>query len=167
MPESAPVLRRHESCFGGGLDRPAGPRAEVLREFAVAAGHLQDPADIFGVEGAASQSATSDVAKDGSSLLFLRLLLLPSRQHQQLGIGRQDLAHSLLELPPLRHPTPDIRDPGFGDVLDMFFPLDHEGQRPDLMAPALGTMAGGFATAEMGEGERTRKGIVGNLETAQ
>jgi len=35
------------------------------------------------------------------------------------------------------------------------------------MAAALGTVAGGFATAEMGAGERTRKGIVGNLETAQ
>jgi hypothetical protein len=35
------------------------------------------------------------------------------------------------------------------------------------MASALGTMAGRFATAEMGEGERTRKGIVGNLKTAQ
>jgi hypothetical protein len=35
------------------------------------------------------------------------------------------------------------------------------------MASALGAMAGGFATAEMGKGERTRKGIVGNLETAQ
>jgi len=52
-------------------------------------------------------------------------------------------------------------------VLDMFFPLDHEGQRPDLMASALGAMAGGFATAQMGEGERTRKSIVGNLEAAQ
>jgi hypothetical protein len=35
------------------------------------------------------------------------------------------------------------------------------------MASALGTMAGRFATAEMREGERTRKRIVGNLKTAQ
>jgi hypothetical protein len=35
------------------------------------------------------------------------------------------------------------------------------------MASALGAMAGGFATAQMGEGERTRESIVGNLEAAQ
>jgi hypothetical protein len=35
------------------------------------------------------------------------------------------------------------------------------------MASALGAMTGGFATTEMGEGERTRESIVGNLETAQ
>ena len=167
MPESAPVLRRHESCFGGGLDRPAGPKAEAWRESAAAADRLPDPEDIALVEDAASQSTASDVASDRSFPLFLRLLLLLSRQHQQLGIGGQHLADRILELPPRGHAVPDLLDPVLGDVLDMLFPPDHEGQRPDFMASALGAMAGGFATAEMGEGERARKGIAGNLETAQ
>jgi hypothetical protein len=50
-------------------------------------------------------------------------------------------------------------------VLDMLFTLHHEGQGPDLMTPALGAMTGRFATAEMVEGERARKGIVGNPQT--
>jgi len=35
------------------------------------------------------------------------------------------------------------------------------------MALAFGAMAGGLAAAEMGEGERTREGILGDMETAQ
>jgi hypothetical protein len=35
------------------------------------------------------------------------------------------------------------------------------------MASPLGAMAGGFAAAQMAEGERARKGIVRDLETAQ
>lgn len=100
-----------------------------------------------------------------SSILFLRLFLLLSRQHQQLGIGRQYLADGILELPSRLHPAPYLLDPVLGDVLDTLFPLDHKRQRPDLMAAALGAMAGGFAAAKMGEGERTRKGLVGDMET--
>jgi hypothetical protein len=35
------------------------------------------------------------------------------------------------------------------------------------MALAFGAMAGGFAAAEMGKGERAGEGLVGDMETAQ
>src|SRR6267143_2057191 len=46
VPQSAPVLRRHESCVDGGFDRPAKPRVEAAREAEVVADRLPDPEDI-------------------------------------------------------------------------------------------------------------------------
>ena len=159
------MLRGHESCIGGGFDRPAKPTAAAARESGVAADRLPDLADIAEAEDAGSQSAAGDVASGRSSILFLPLLLLLSGQHQQLGIGRQHLAEGILELPPRLHPPTYLLDPVLGDVLDTLFPLNHKRQRPDLMTSALDAMAGGFAAAKMGAGERAREGLWRDMET--
>jgi hypothetical protein len=107
------------------------------------------------------------VASDRSSLLFLQLLLLLSNQYQQLGIGRQDLADGILELPSGGYPALDLFDPSLGNVLDTFSSPDHEGQGADLMTSTLGAMTGGGATPQMGERKRAGKGIRRNRKTAQ
>ena len=107
------------------------------------------------------------MASDRSFLLFLELLALLARQYQQLCVGGQYFANSVLSLPPRLDPAPDLLDPFLGDVLDLLFPLDHKGQRPDGMAAVIGTMTGGLAAAEIREGERTRESIPGDMETSQ
>ena len=107
------------------------------------------------------------MASDPSSLLFLGLLALLARQHQQLRIGRQYFAHGVLKLPTGLDPAPDLLDPFLGDVLDPLFSVHHKGQRPDGMAAVIGTITGGLAAAEMGEGKGARESILGDMETAQ
>src|SRR5260370_37829949 len=85
----------------------------------------------------------------------------------KLGVSRQHFTHCILKLPPRSDSAPYLFDPILGDVLDTFFPLNHKGQRPDGMAPIIGTMAGGLAATEMGEGERTGEGIRGSRKTAK
>jgi hypothetical protein len=104
------------------------------------------------------------VASNGSFFLFLRFLAL---QHEQSRVGRQHFADGVLKLPSRLDPAPHLLDPILGDVLDLLFPLNHKSQRPDRMAPVLGTMTGGLATAEMRKGERAREGIGRNRETPQ
>jgi len=134
------------------------------RESGVVADHRQDPGDTVGGEDAVSHSGAADVASNGSSFLFLRFLAL---QHEQLGVGRQHFADGVLKLPSRLDPAPHLLDPILGDVLDLFFPLNHKGQRPDRMTPVIGTMTGGLAAAEMRKGERAREGIGRDRETPQ
>jgi len=111
-----------------------------------------------------SHSGADDVASRSSFFLFLRLLAL---QREQLCVGRQHFADSVLKLPSRLDPAPHLVDPILGDVLDLLFPLNHKGQRPDRMSPVIGTMTGGLAAAEMRKGERAREGIGGDRETPQ
>lgn len=109
-----------------------------------------------------SHSEADDVASHAS--FFLRLLAL---QHEQLCVGRQHFADGVLKLPSLLDPAPHLLDPILGDVLDLLFPLNHKGQRPDGMAPVIDTMAGRLAAAKMRESERAREGVGGDRETSQ
>ena len=87
-------------------------------------------------------------------------------QHEQLRVGRQYFTDSILKLPSLLDPAPHL-DPLLGDVLNMFFPLHHKGQRPDGMAAVIDTMTGGLTAAQMRKREGTREGIRGDREAAQ
>ena len=111
-----------------------------------------------------SHNGADDVASNGSFFLFLRFLAL---QREQLCVGRQHFADGVLKLPSRLDPAPHLLDPILGDVLDLLFPLNHKGQRPDRMATVIGTMTGGLATAEMRKGERAREGIGRDRETPQ
>jgi len=164
VPKIVPVPRRHENSIAGGFGRSAGPRAEPAPESAVVADRLQGPGDTVGGEDAVSHSEADDVASNGSFFLFLRFLAL---QREQLCVGRQHFADGVLKLSSRLDPAPHFLDPILGDVLDAFFSLHHKGQRPDRMAPVLGTMTGGLATTEMREGEGARESILGDRETAQ
>ena len=138
-----------------------------MPESGVVAARPLDSRDTVEGEDTASHNGADDVASDRSSLLFLKPLALLVLQHQQLCVGRQHFANRVLKLPPRSDSAPYLFDPILGDVLDTFFPLNHKGQRPDGMAPIIGTMAGGLAATEMGEGERTGEGIRGNRKTAK
>jgi hypothetical protein len=63
---------------------------------------------------------------------------------------------------PAFHAATHVLHPVLGDVLDTLLAPHHEGEGPDRMAWAL---AGGFAAAEMGQGERAGKQILGKMET--
>ena len=99
-----------------------------------------------------------------SFLLFLSFF--SCFQHEQLGVGGQHFADGVLKLTSGLHAAPHLLDPFLGDVLDLFFSLDHKGQRPDRMAAVLRTMTGRLAAAEMSEGEGARESILGDMETA-
>ena len=157
MPESAPALPGHENCIGGGFDRPATPKAMVRRESEAAAGRLPGSEDIAGVEDAASQSAASDVASGRSFLLFLQLLLLLSCQKQQLNIGRQYLAHGILELPPGGHPAPDLLGPLRGNTIRVSLPVDHVRQGPSGVPLAADTATAGLSAARITQGQGSRE----------
>jgi hypothetical protein len=107
------------------------------------------------------------VASVRSFLLFLELLAPFARQHQELRVGRQYFADGVLKLPPRLDLAPHFLHPFLGNVLDVLFPVNHKRQRPDRMAAILGAMARGLAAAEMGERQRARERILGDLETAQ
>ena len=164
MPKIGPAPRRHENSIAVGFGRSAKPTVVPALESGVGADRLQDPGDTVGGEDAVSHSGADDVASNGSFFLFLRFLAL---QHEQLRVGRQHFADGVLKLPSRLDPAPHLLDPVLGDVLDLLFPLNHKSQRPDRMAPVIGTMTGGLAAAEMRKGERAREGIGGDRETPQ
>ena len=95
--------------------------------------------------------------------LFLALLV---SQDEQLGIGRQHFAHGVLKFTSGLDPFAHLVDPWLGNVLDVLFPLDHEGERPDGVALVLGAMTGGLATAQVRKREGAGKEIFGDMEAA-
>jgi len=82
-----------------------------------------------------------------------------------LSVGREHLTDGILKLAPGLDAPADLLDPVLGDVLDMLFPLDHEGEGPNRMPRAPGAMTGGLAAAKAAEGERTGKQVAGDAET--
>jgi hypothetical protein len=90
---------------------------------------------------------------------------LPASQNEELGIGRQDFPHRLLKFVPGLDTATDVLDPVLGDMLDVLLAPHHEGERPDGMAAALGTVAGGLATTKMGQGKGAGEQIVRKLKT--
>src|SRR5260370_28359388 len=128
---NASAPQPHENSIRGGFGRAAGPRAELVPESGVVAARPLDSRDIVEGEDTASHNGADDVASDRSSLLFLKLLALLVFQHQQLCVGRQHFADSVLKLPPRSASAPYLFDPILGDVLATCFPLNHKIQRPD------------------------------------
>ena len=55
---------------------------------------------------------------------LLCALLAPQRQ--QLGVGREDLGHCVLELAPLIDKRPDLIDPFIGNTLHAFLTVNHK-----------------------------------------
>jgi len=92
-----------------------------------------------------------------------RLAPLLASQHEELGIGGQNFPYRILEFTPGFDAPADVLDPVLGNVLDMLFAPHHESERPDRMAGAVGTMAGGLAATQRGLGQGAGEQIVGKL----
>jgi hypothetical protein len=78
--------------------------------------------------------------------------LLFAPQHQQLSIGGEDLAQSVLKLAAGVDTPPDIVYPLVRNPFDATLALRHEGEKPDGMALARSAVASGFAAATVSEG---------------
>ncbi|OLE17134.1 MAG: hypothetical protein AUG83_00275 [Acidobacteria bacterium 13_1_20CM_4_57_11] len=129
----------------------------------VGADHLREIGNKIVNPVAASRIPTADAAWVLSPAPRFSLL---SRQPQKLGVGGQYLAHGVLKLSPSLDPFAHLVDPLFGNVLDLLFSLDHEGERPDGVALIMDAMTGGLATAQVRERERAGKKIFGDMEAA-
>ena len=86
--------------------------------------------------------------------------LLFAPQHQQLSVGCEDLAQSVLKGAAGFDAPADVVHPLFGDAFDTTLPLRHESEKPDGMAFARSAMASGLAAAAMGEGERAGQQVL-------
>jgi len=140
-----------------------------VREFAVGVDRLPDPADISGVEDAASQSTASDVALDRSSLLFLQFFLLLPGQDQQLGVGGQHLANGVLKLSARRYPLVYIFNHLFGDVLGLLLSSYHEGVSPDRVTriASFGAVTGRVPAANTAYRKRAGEKVIRDGEAAE
>ena len=80
-------------------------------------------------------------------------------QSQELGVRSKDFGDRILELAATLHAGADRIEPVFRDALDMLFPLDHESERPNGVALALGAMTGRLAATPVGERQGARQTI--------
>jgi hypothetical protein len=55
--------------------------------------------------------------------------------------------------------------PLLGNMLDLLFALDHEGERPEGVTLAAGTVTGRLAATAVSQGERAGKGAGREMET--
>jgi hypothetical protein len=83
--------------------------------------------------------------------------LLFAPEDQQLGIGREDLAQSVLKGAASFHTLADVVNPLDRNPLHTTLSLRHESEKPNRMTLARRAMTSGFATAAVSEGERTRQ----------
>jgi hypothetical protein len=88
-------------------------------------------------------------------------------QHQQFGIGREDLAQSVLKGAAGFHAPANVVYPLQRNPFDPTLPLRHEREKPNRMTLARCAMTSGFATAAMSEGQRTRQEIFREGELSQ
>jgi len=124
---------------------------------------------MFGLIGGPNESIkVGQIQLTNATLAVLSarwLLLAP--QHQQLGIGREDLAQSVLKGAAGFDTPADVVHPRFGDAFDTTLPLRHEGEKPDGMALAGSAMASGLAAAAVSEGERAGQQVLGEGKLAE
>jgi len=80
-------------------------------------------------------------------------------QSQQLGVHSKDFGDCIFELPATHNARAERVDPVFRDALDMLFALDHEGERPNRVALALGAMTGRLAATPVGQSQGARQTI--------
>jgi hypothetical protein len=81
-------------------------------------------------------------------------------QNQQLRIGCEDLAQSVLKGAAGLDAPADVVHPLYGDAFDAALPLRHEGEKPDGMAFARSAMASGSAAAAVSEGQRAGQQVL-------
>ena len=84
---------------------------------------------------------------------------------EDLGVQHEHFRQRLFELPAEVHALAHRIDPQLGNMLDPLFAMDHEGERPEGVTLAVGTVAGRLAATAVSKGERAGKGIGGNFET--
>src|SRR5207249_6594407 len=92
--------------------------------------------------------------------------VLFSSQHEQLSIGGEDLAQSVLKGATGFDAPADVIHPLFGDALHTLLARGHKGQGPSRVSFARGAMAGRLSTTGLADGKTTRKQILGELEPA-
>jgi hypothetical protein len=93
-------------------------------------------------------------------------LLFPL-EDQEFGVQDQQFRQGLLALSAVVHALANRIGPLLGNMLDPFFALDHEGERPQGMTLAVGTVTGRLAATAVSKGERAGKGVGGHFETGE
>jgi len=92
------------------------------------------------------------------------LLLAP--EHEQFGVGGEDLPEGVLKLAAGLDAALDLLGPGGRDSFDALLAAGHKGQEPDGVALLLSTVASGLAAAAVGQAERAGQQIIREVEPA-
>src|ERR1039457_488962 len=114
-----------------------------------------------------------------SALLAVLTRLLFPLEDEDLGVQHEHFRQRLFELPAEVHALAHRIDPQLGNMLDPLFAMDHEGERPEGVTLAVGTVAGRLAATAVreggragtgggggvGEGKRAGKGVGREIET--
>src|ERR1017187_4994368 len=100
-----------------------------------------------------------------SALLAVLTRLLFPLEDEDLGVQHQHFRQRLFalptELPALAHRI----DPQLGNMRGPLFAIDHEGERPEGVTLAVGTVSGRLAATAGSEGERAGEGVGRGVET--
>jgi hypothetical protein len=100
-----------------------------------------------------------------SALLAVLTRLLFPLEDEDLGVQHEHFRQRLFELPAEVHALAHRIDPQLGNRRDPLFAMDHEGERPEGVTLAVGTVAGRLAATAVSEGERAGKGVGREIET--
>src|ERR1035441_720454 len=100
-----------------------------------------------------------------SALLAVLTRLLFPLEDEDLGVQHEHFRQRLFELPAEVHALAHRIDPQLGNMRDPLFAMDHEGERPEGVTLAVGTVAGRLAATAVSEGERAGKGVGREIET--
>src|ERR1039458_4037144 len=85
-----------------------------------------------------------------SALLAVLTRLLFPLEDEDLGVQHEHFRQRLFELPAEVHALAHRIDPQLGNRLDPLFAMDHEGERPEGVTLAVGTVAGRLAATAAG-----------------
>jgi hypothetical protein len=88
-------------------------------------------------------------------------------EHDQLSVNDEQLGDRVLEAATSLDSGADSVDPLGGNGFDVLLTVDHEGECVERMSGSFGTMAAWFPTAPMGEHQRTRESVWGDVEARQ
>jgi hypothetical protein len=96
-------------------------------------------------------------------LAALRRLLFPL-EDEEFGVQHEHFRQRFFELPAVVHALTNRSDPLLGNMFDTLLALDHESERPEGVALAVGTVTGRLAATAVSQGERAGKGVGRKLE---
>ena len=88
-------------------------------------------------------------------------------QSQQLGVHSKAFSDRIFELPAAHNAWANRVDPVFRDAFDMFFTLDHEGERPNRVALFLGAMTRRLTATPVSQSQGARQSIGRHVETGE
>jgi len=91
-------------------------------------------------------------------------LLFPL-EDEEFGVQHEQFRQRLFELPGVIHALTNRIDPLLGNRLNPLFALNHEGERPEGVTLAVGTVTGRLAAPAASKGERAGKGVGREIET--